>query len=119
MREAYVRMQPISLIKVIMITRMRLILSIFFAASLVLFISLAHADITSALRDFTAPVMSLGKILHVVCLMTGIGVLAVGIGKFRDYRQHRDVHISSIIGLFLAGLALIGLSFLPLPAVFL
>ena len=72
----------------------------------------SFGDIANTLLE---PVNGISNIVKFLCATVGCGIIMASIVKFKEYLQHTtDMGLLSILTLFIVGLALLMLSFLPM-----
>ena len=66
-------------------------------------------------QNIQQPVTGVIEIVKGICLVVGIGMLVGALIQYKTHRQNPvEVTMGSVITLLLAGLALIGLTFIPM-----
>lgn len=97
--------------------RLKTILSTFFILlCLLLWILPSQATAFGRVAsELMQPTQYIAKLLRGICLATGIGLMLSSMIKYIEYRRHHHVRFSLIFFLLIAGFAMVGLGFLPLP----
>jgi len=73
-------------------------------------------SLTNIAANIIAPIIGVTEIVHVICTIAGVGVLAGALVKFSQHRRNpNEVPISTPFIMILLGIALITIIFIPLP----
>lgn len=75
---------------------------------------LAEGSFGDIANTFLGPVLGITELIKFICMMTGGGMVVASLVKLKDYYQNAtDMRLLSILTLFVIGLAMVGLAFLP------
>ncbi len=66
-------------------------------------------------QNLTVSTKSIAELLHIICLVTGIALIAGSLMKYKRHRENpTEAPLSMVFVMLLTGLALIALMFIPI-----
>ena len=75
-----------------------------------------NTDLGGIAKNLNAPLKGVTSIMLSICLVAGVGLVVGGLIRYLQHRKNPvEATLGSCIALLLAGLALIALTFAPLP----